>query len=83
MRVRGFICRYAKYRKVDTSGADASKFGTFTDKDNVSDWAVDAMTWATSAEIINGMGDGTLAPQKSSTRAQVAQIVKNYSDKTA
>lgn len=77
------LYNYAKYRGIDTSGVDASKFGSFTDKDRVSEWAVDAMTWATSAGIINGMGNNTLAPSESSTRAQVAQIIKNYNDKIA
>lgn len=74
------LYNYAKYRGVDTSGGDDSKFSAFTDKDTVSGWAADAMIWATSAGIINGMGDHTLAPQKSSTRSQVAQIIKNYKD---
>ena len=41
------------------------------------------MKWAVSAGIINGMGDNTIAPKKDSTRAQVAQIVKNYDEKAA
>ncbi len=73
--------RYANYKKVDTSGGDAAKFDTFTDKALVSDWAKEPMIWATSSEIINGMGDGTLAPQKTATRAQVAQIIKNFDQK--
>jgi hypothetical protein len=77
------LYNYAKFKGIDTSAADASKFGAFTDKASVSSWAVDAMTWATSIGIINGMGDNTLAPKDSSTRAQVAQIIKNYTDKVA
>ena len=30
------------------------------------------------AGVINGMGDGTYAPQSSATRAQVAQIFMNF-----
>jgi hypothetical protein len=82
-QMAAILYRYADYRKIDTSGADTSKFDTFTDKALVSDWAKDAMIWATSSEIINGMGDSTLAPQNSATRAQVAQIVKNYNQKSA
>ena len=66
-----------------STGADAAKYAAFTDKDAVSDWAVDAMTWATDREIIRGMGDNILAPQNNATRAQVAQIVMNYGQKTA
>ena len=31
--------------------------------------------------LINGMGDGTLAPKEISTRAQVAQLIMNYGKK--
>jgi len=39
------------------------------------------MIWATGKGLINGMGDGTLAPKETSTRAQVAQIIMNYGKK--
>ena len=39
------------------------------------------MTWATDLGLINGMGDGTLAPQETVMRAQVAQITMNYDRK--
>lgn len=73
--------RYADFRKFGTSAADESAFEAFTDKELVSGWAKDAMIWAASEGLINGMGDNTLAPQAQSTRAQVAQIVMNYDKK--
>lgn len=75
--------RYANYKHIDTANVDASKFNAFSDSGSVSDWAKDAMIWATDKGIMNGMGDNTLAPQGSSTRAQVAQITKNFADLTA
>ena len=73
------------YRYADCCGlsktADGAKFASFTDRDQVSDYAKEAMIWATDRGIINGMGDGTLAPQGTATRAQVAQIVINYAEK--
>lgn len=75
------LYRYAAYASVDVSAADASKFHAFGDKDEVSSWAVNAMIWATANGIINGTTQGTgvvIAPKDSATRAQVAQIVKNY-----
>ena len=59
---------------------DRSEYDSFTDTDNVSDWAVEAMIWAVDRELIRGIGNGMLAPEKTSTRAQVAQIIKNYED---
>ncbi len=79
-QMAAIMYRYAQYKKIDTTKADASKFGSFSDKDSVSDWAVEAMTWATGVGIINGTDTG-IEPQANSTRAQVAQIVKNYTEK--
>ncbi len=81
-QMAAIMYRYAQYKKIDTTKADASKFGTFSDKDSVSDWAVEAMTWATGTGIINGT-DAGIEPQANSTRAQVAQIVKNYTEKVS
>ena len=77
------LYRYAKYRGVDVTAVDASRFHTFSDTDQVSDYAKAPMIWATDKGIINGMGDGTLAPQEKSTRAQVSQIIMNYDQKIA
>lgn len=82
-QMAAIMYRYAKFKNMDISGADAAKFNGFTDKSGVSAWAEEALIWATDTGIINGMGDGTLAPGNGSTRAQVAQIVKNYCDRAA
>ena len=56
---------------------DAAAAGAFPDYGAVSDWAREPMQWAVASRIING-SDGKLMPQSTATRAQVAQIVKNY-----
>lgn len=50
----------------------------FTDADKASGYALDALCWAVENDIINGYGNGQLSPQGLATRAQVAQILKNY-----
>lgn len=47
----------------------------FSDTDDISYWAADAMNWAVSEQIISGMDNGTLAPQSTATRAQFAVIL--------
>ena len=49
----------------------------FADTDEVSAYAEKAMRWTVENGIIQGMGDGTLAPKALATRAQVAQIMLN------
>ena len=52
--------------------------GSFTDRDKVADWASDALCFAVSAGLIDGLPDGMLAPKEPATRAQVAAILQRY-----
>ena len=50
----------------------------FPDAGSVSDYAKDAMLWATQNGIINGKTDGRLDPAGLATRAQVATMIARY-----
>ncbi len=67
---------YAKNTGADVT-ADGSLKG-YADEDQISDYAVDAMTWAVSNGLVVGRGANTLAPQASITRAEVATILVGY-----
>lgn len=56
----------------------AASLTRFTDSGAVSDWAGSAMQWAVGRDIISGMGDGTLAPQGLTTRAQIARVLQQF-----
>lgn len=49
----------------------------FTDKDEISDYAAEAVEYFSAEGIVNGMGDGRFAPKESATRAQAAKIFYN------
>lgn len=70
------LYRYADVMGYGTSGG--ASLNRFSDVDNVSGYAVEAMGWAVENGLIGGMGDGTLAPQGSATRAQVATILMRF-----
>lgn len=53
----------------------------FTDAYKVSDWAQHAVRWAVDQCILNGKGNGILDPTGKATRAEAAQMLKNYLDK--
>ena len=53
----------------------------FTDADKVGAYARDAMRWAVENGVINGKGGGILDPMGLATRAQTAQMLKNFFDK--
>ena len=50
----------------------------FADADWASDWALEALRWATENGIINGKGGGILDPTGQATRAETAQMLKNF-----
>ena len=53
----------------------------FNDADEISGFALEAMRWAVENGILNGYGDGRLGPKGQATRAQVAQMLKNFIEK--
>jgi hypothetical protein len=75
-QMAAMLYRYAVHKKADTSAK--GDLSAFTDAGAISSYALEAMAWANGAGLINGMGDGTLAPKGTSTRAQVAQVLYNY-----
>ena len=50
----------------------------FTDADQASDYAQEALRWAVEKGILSGHSDGQLAPRGTATRAQAAQILKRF-----
>lgn len=50
----------------------------YTDADRVSDWATDAMLWATQKGIVAGLTATTLDPQGTATRAQAAAMLMRF-----
>lgn len=70
------LYRYATSKNV--AGSVEGDLSSFKDASQVSGWAKDAMSWAVQVGIINGMGDGSLAPGGNATRSQVAAIIERY-----
>ena len=79
-QMAAILYRFAKFSGIDTAVSDESAFLAFPDNASVSSYARESMIWAVSVGIINGTGTG-LSPQNNATRAQVAQIMKNYAEK--
>lgn len=73
-----FLYRYADKVK----GIDVSKTGDiekYKDYSSINSWAQKEMGWANGAGIINGYPDNTLLPQGAATRAEMAQMLTNFS----
>ncbi len=75
-QMASILYRYTQYKNKDVSGrADISNY---QDRNEISNYALTAMQWACDAGIINGMSTTVLSPKGTTTRAQVAQMFKEY-----
>jgi hypothetical protein len=75
-QITAMLFRYARHTGADTGAAD--DLSAFSDADEIAGWAKEALAWAVSARIVNGMGDGSVAPRGTATRAQAAQMLLDY-----
>ena len=70
------------WRYVQHTGYDTTQGGMaireYTDYEQISDFALEALDWAVSAGIISGTSTTTLSPSGSATRAQVAVILMRF-----
>ena len=65
------IYRYAAFKGYDIT---TSSNTSYTDNDNISDYAKDAVIWAAEKSVMTGNTDGSFAPKANTTRAQVASV---------
>ncbi len=72
------IYRFEQYKAGNTLPKPANNISKYSDAGKISPFAVDALNWCTANKVINGNDNGTVDPQGSTTRAQLAQILYNY-----
>ena len=68
------LFRFAKAAE----GSGDPGFAEYRDGAAVSGWAREAVAWAIRSGLLQGYGDGTLLPQKTLTRAQLAAILARF-----
>lgn len=70
------LYRYAEKLGLDVSArADMSEY---TDADETSIWAKDAVSWARAHNLMTGGGDGRIAATAETNRAQVAAVIMRF-----
>ncbi len=57
----------------------AAELGSFKDAFSISPWAESALVWAVETGLMQGRGEGMLAPKNACTRAELAQLLLNFS----
>lgn len=69
------LYRYAKSIGMEVSRGE--RLASFSDASAVSDWAVEAMSWAVDAGVLQGSG-GRLNPGRNASRAEVATMLRRF-----
>ncbi len=75
------LYRYAAYKEYDTDITDS--VAGFSDEEQVSSFAVDAVNWAVGAGLLQGVGNNTLSPAGGANRAQAATVLMRFCENIA
>ena len=70
-QMAAIIYRYAAFKGYDIT---TSSNTSYTDNDDISDYAKDAVIWSAEKSVMTGNTDGSFAPKANTTRAQVASV---------
>lgn len=71
--------KYTMYLDIPMAGI----LDKYTDKGNISSWALEGMSWAASEGLITGTSSKTISPKSDADRAQLATIIKRYCENVA
>ena len=75
-QVAAILYRYAIYKGMDA--VDLSENLNFADSDDVSEYAISALNWATGCGLVTGYEDNTLRPLTNTTRAEAATLLQRF-----
>ena len=70
------LYRFAAYAGLDTT--KTSDIREFSDSDEASPWALEALKWGAGSGILSGRADGSLDPQGLVQRCEVAAILQRF-----
>lgn len=70
------LSRYATFKGYDKSARGSVE--EFQDQDRISKWAREELSWAVGAKLLSGKGDNRLDPRGETSRAEAAQMLKNF-----
>lgn len=74
--IAAMLYRYAQGQGLTANGSGSSP-ESFSDAEEISSWAADAMRWACENGILNG-ADGKLNPRSPATRAEASALLLNF-----
>lgn len=72
------LCNYCTAKNIELPTVSQKTIADFNDGGNVDTWATDAVNWAIAKGIVVGDEKGYLNPRDDTNRAEVAQIMMNF-----
>lgn len=78
-QLAAMLYRYAQFRDYDVSVGEYANILSYSDAQNVSEWALSAMQWACGAGIVNGCAS-QLNPQNDATRVEIAAMLMRFGE---
>ncbi|MBQ9598879.1 MAG: S-layer homology domain-containing protein, partial [Clostridia bacterium] len=79
-QMAAILYRYAQFKDYDVSVGEDTNILDFTDAQDISSYAVQAIQWAVGDSVITGFEDGTMRPKANANRAQMAVILNKIAD---
>lgn len=76
-QIATILYRYAKYMGYDVTQG-GMQIREFADYEEISDYALEAMTWAVNVGLVKGRGNNNVAPKDFATRAEIATILQRF-----
>ena len=77
-QIATIMFRYAKEKGYDVSVGENTNILSYTDAEDISEYAVDAMQYAVGSGLIKGKSETTLNPKDTATRAEIAAILQRF-----
>lgn len=75
------LYHFAQFYNINTE--TRGEVGAFTDRNTISGWATEAMSWSVGLGLLFGDNDGRLNPQSKATRAETSAILQRFAEKAA
>lgn len=79
-QIAAIMFRYAKFKNIVTDGEQSASLD-YTDKNNISGWAAEAVSFCKQIGIMTGDDTNSFNPMNSATRAETAAITQRFSEK--
>ena len=77
-QIATIMFRYAKEKGYDVSVGENTNILSYTDAEDISEYAIDAMQYAVDSGLIKGKSETTLNPKDTATRAEIAAILQRF-----